>query len=47
MTSGFQLAFWVGAGIALAGVVTALALIRQEELAPAEAREAQPALEAA
>jgi len=32
LTSGFQLAFWVGAGIALAGVVAALALIRQEEL---------------
>ena len=47
MTSGFQLAFWVGAGIALAGVAAALVLIRQEELAPAEAREAQPAFEAA
>ena len=47
MTSGFQLAFWVGAGIALAGVVAALALIRQEEIAPAGAHEAQPALEAA
>jgi MFS family permease len=35
MTSGFQLAFWVGAGIALAGVVAALALIRQEEIAVA------------
>jgi hypothetical protein len=45
MTSGFQLAFWVGAAIALAGVVAALVLIRQEELAPA--LEAQPALEAA
>ena len=32
LTSGFRLAFWVGAGIALAGVVAALALIRQEEL---------------
>ncbi|HUP31407.1 MAG TPA: DHA2 family efflux MFS transporter permease subunit [Gaiellaceae bacterium] len=32
LTSGFQLAFWVGAGIALAGVVAALALIRQEEI---------------
>jgi len=32
LTSGFQLAFWVGAAIALAGVVAALALIRQEEL---------------
>ena len=34
-TSGFQLAFWVGAGIALVGVVAALVLIRQEEIAPA------------
>ena len=47
MTSGFQLAFWVGAAIALAGVVAALVLIRQEELAPAGAHEAQAALEAA
>ena len=47
LTSGFQLAFWVGAGIALAGVVAALVLIRQEEIAPAVAPEAQPALEAA
>ena len=47
LTSGFQLAFWVGAAIALAGVVAALVLIRQEELAPAGADEAQPALEAA
>jgi EmrB/QacA subfamily drug resistance transporter len=45
LTSGFQLAFWVGAGIALAGVVAALALIRQEEIAAAP--EAQPVLEAA
>jgi EmrB/QacA subfamily drug resistance transporter len=37
MTSGFQLAFWVGAGIALAGVVAALVLIRQEEIVEAEA----------
>jgi hypothetical protein len=42
MTSGFQLAFWVGAGIAAAGVVAALALIRQEEIVGAAA----PALEA-
>ena len=35
LTSGFQLAFWVGAAIAAAGVVAALALIREEELAPA------------
>jgi len=47
LTSGFQLAFWVGAGIALAGVVAALALIRQEELASAGAPEAQPALDPA
>jgi EmrB/QacA subfamily drug resistance transporter len=42
LTSGFQLAFWVGAGIALAGVVAALALIRQEEIevAPEVALEA-------
>jgi EmrB/QacA subfamily drug resistance transporter len=32
LTSGFQLAFWVGAAIALAGVVAALVLIRQEEV---------------
>src|SRR5918995_209623 len=41
LTSGFQLAFWVGAAIALAGVVAALVLIRQEEIAPAG--EAAPA----
>jgi MFS family permease len=35
LTSGFQLAFWVGAGIAIVGVVAALVLIRQEEIAAA------------
>ena len=40
LTSGFQAAFWVGAGIALAGVVAALALIRKEELATAPSYEA-------
>jgi EmrB/QacA subfamily drug resistance transporter len=45
LTSGFQLAFWVGAGIALAGVLAALTLIRQEEIEVAP--EAQGALEAA
>jgi len=45
LTSGFQLAFWVGAGIALAGVVAALALIRQEEIEVAP--EARPVFEAA
>jgi sugar phosphate permease len=43
MTSGFQLAFWVGAGIAIVGVIASLALIRQEELSGA----ASPALEGA
>jgi MFS family permease len=32
LTTGFQAAFWVGAGIAAAGVVASLALIRKEEL---------------
>jgi len=45
LTSGFQLAFWVGAGIALAGVVAALVLIRQEEIAAVP--EPRPALEPA
>ncbi len=43
LTSGFQLAFWVGAAIAVAGVIAALALIRQEEIVGAAA----PALEGA
>jgi MFS family permease len=47
LTSGFQLAFWVGAGIALVGVVAALALIRQEEIAASHEAEPAPALEAA
>jgi MFS family permease len=42
LTSGFQLAFWVGAAIALVGVVAALALIRQEEIAQVEEVEAVP-----
>jgi EmrB/QacA subfamily drug resistance transporter len=45
LTSGFQIAFWVGAAIALAGVVAALVLIRQEEIEGAH--EVEPALEAA
>jgi len=44
LTSGFQLALWVGAGIALAGVVAALALIREEEIAPATEAVAAPAV---
>lgn len=39
LTSGFQAAFWVGAGIAAAGVVAALALIRKDELASVPALE--------
>ena len=34
LTSGFQLAFWVGAAIAAVGVVAALVLIKDEECAP-------------
>jgi EmrB/QacA subfamily drug resistance transporter len=39
LTSGFQAAFWVGAGVAAVGVVAALALIRKEELAASPAFE--------
>ena len=41
LTSGFQAAFWVGAGIAAVGVVAALALIRKEELAAAPSYESE------
>jgi EmrB/QacA subfamily drug resistance transporter len=34
LTSGFRWAFWLLAGVAAAGVVATVALIRQEELAP-------------
>jgi EmrB/QacA subfamily drug resistance transporter len=47
LTSGFQLAFWVGAAIAAAGVIAALVLIREEELAPAAAPEVEPVFDAA
>ena len=47
LTSGFQLAFWVGAAIAAAGVIAAVVLIREEELAPAGAPEVAPAYDAA
>jgi MFS family permease len=39
LTSGFQAAFWVGAGIAAVGVLASLVLIRKEELAAAPAFE--------
>jgi len=42
LTSGFQAAFWVGAGVAAAGVVASLVLIRKEELATAPAADAVP-----
>ena len=41
LTSGFQAAFWVGAGVAAVGVVAALALIRKEELAAAPSYESE------
>ena len=41
LTNGFQAAFWVGAGIALVGVVAALTLIRKDELAAAPTYEAE------
>jgi EmrB/QacA subfamily drug resistance transporter len=49
LTTGFQAAFWVGAGIAAVGVLASLVLIRNEELAtvPAFEPEAAPLLEAA
>jgi EmrB/QacA subfamily drug resistance transporter len=45
LTSGFQAAFWVGAGVAAIGVLAALVLIRKDELAVAPAYE--PEAEAA
>ena len=47
MTSGFQLAFWVGAAIAIVGVVAALVLIRQEEVEVAPEAGARGRLEQA
>jgi EmrB/QacA subfamily drug resistance transporter len=44
LTSGFQAAFWVGAGIAAVGVLASLFLVRTEELAAAPAYEAEPEL---
>jgi MFS family permease len=49
LTTGFQAAFWVGAGIAAVGVLASLVLIRNEELAnvPAFELEAEALPEAA
>jgi len=49
LTSGFQAAFWVGAGVAAVGVLASLILVRKEELAsvPSFESDAEPLLEAA
>jgi EmrB/QacA subfamily drug resistance transporter len=47
LVDGFTAAFLVGVAIAGAGIVTALTLIRREELEYAEATEAEPAYDAA
>jgi len=47
LVEGFQAAFWVGVGVALAGVVAALVFIRREDLEGAPAPEAIPAFDAA
>jgi len=46
LVDGFQVAFWVGAAIAFAGVLAAIVFIRREELT-APATEAEAAFEAA
>ena len=47
LVEGFHAAFWVGAGVALVGVVAALVFIRREDLKRAPATEAVPAFDAA
>jgi predicted MFS family arabinose efflux permease len=49
LTSGFQAAFWVGAGVAFVGVIASLVLIRKDELAvaPSFETEAEALAEAA
>jgi EmrB/QacA subfamily drug resistance transporter len=44
LTSGFQTAFWVGAGIAAVGVLASVFLVRRDELASAPAYEPEVAL---
>jgi predicted MFS family arabinose efflux permease len=41
LTSGFQAAFWVGAGIAFVGVIASLVLVRKDELASAPSFETE------
>ena len=43
LTSGFQAAFWVGAGVAAVGVLASLILVRKEELASVPAFESDAA----
>jgi EmrB/QacA subfamily drug resistance transporter len=47
LTSGFQAAFWVGAGISAAGVLASLILVRRDELEAAPAIEPEALAEAA
>ena len=42
LTQGFQHAFWVGAGITLAGVIVSLLLVRGRDMAPAAIPEPVP-----
>jgi len=45
LTDGFQAAFWVGAAVALAGVLVSLFLVRGRDLRPQEIPVGEPALE--
>ena len=47
LTDGFQAAFWVGAAVALAGVLVSVFLVRGRDLRPQEIPVVEPAFEAA
>ena len=47
LTDGFVNAFWVGAGVALAGVLVSVFLVRGRDLRPQEQPALEPALDAA
>jgi EmrB/QacA subfamily drug resistance transporter len=47
LTDGFQAAFLVGAGVAIAGILVSLFVVRREDLTRQEAHVPEPALEAA
>lgn len=47
LTDGFQAAFWVGAAVALAGVLVSLFLIRGRDFQEQEALAPEPALDPA